>query len=491
MKELIDHHNKGAKPRASKKRKKITIILVMTVIVGLISGGTLIVSNHSGEPLLTTAVKRGNITIKITEAGELRAQDQVTVSAINDKQIIWMAPEGEWVEEGDTLIILASEKYVISSGEAQSSLLVAKADLSRAISDLHAQQAKEEGARKNYESLPELAKKGFVMESEVEQARLAYMELKSKTMAFRASVDAARANVERAARGFAQERRKLREGVYLAPRAGLVVYATMGDADNPKKISLGMTPFEGMDLMYLPDISSMMVDAEISEVDLSRVKAGLPVEIRLDAYPDAVFKGEIKSISDLARRKVSQITGKATGAKVFDVTIKVLEHDVRLKPGLTANVDIIVNQHDDALFIPLETIFLDEQDQALVYVKNHNGKIESRPIVLGESNDRVAIVKEGLHDYERICLSRPALEQLTQEESVTSWFTRITQYFKFAPTDSSAIPKLVKAGSDFQLTPSDSLSADSVASALNLNFALFDSLTADSVKSKNKVSSLR
>jgi multidrug efflux pump subunit AcrA (membrane-fusion protein) len=449
--DLQNTHKKGTKSRAGKRWKRVKMILAAMGIVGLISGGTFIVSNHDSAPFPFTLVKRGEVTIKIAEAGELRAQDQVTISAINDKQIIWMAPEGQWVEEGDTLIILASEKYVISSGEARSNLLVAKADLSKALSDLQAQKAKEEAALKNYESLPELAKKGFVMENEVEQARLAHMELKSKTMAFKASVDAARANVERAARGLAQERRKLREGVYLAPRAGLVVYATMGDAENPKKISLGMTPFEGMDLMYLPDISSMLVDAEISEVDLSRIKVGLPVEIRLDAYPDAVFKGEIKTISDLARRKVSRITGKATGAKVFDVTIKVLDQDVRLKPGLTANVDIIVNQHADVLYIPLEAIFLDEQDQTVVYVKNDRGQIESRRLVLGESNDRIAIVKEGLQEREKICLARPAPEQLTRDAGAT-WLTRlekslrdrIDHHFTSAPSVSLVTPDSLK-----------------------------------------------
>jgi HlyD family secretion protein len=498
MKEFTDPPKKGMKSRAGKKRKRIMLTLAAVVIVGLISGGSLVISNHDGAPLSITPVKRGDITIKITESGELRAQDQITISAINDKQIIWMAPEGEWVEEGDTLIVLASEKYVISSGEAHSSLLVAKADLNKAISDLHAQQAKEEAARKNYESLPELAKKGFVMESEVEQARLAHMELKSKTLAFRAAVDAARANVERAARSLAQEQRKLREGVYLAPRAGLVVYATMGDAENPKKISLGMTPFEGMDLMYLPDISSMLVDAEISEVDLSRIKAGLPVEIRLDAYPDAVFKGEIRTIADLARRKISRITGKATGVKVFDVTIKVLDQDGRLKPGLTANVDIIVNQYDDALYIPLETIFMDEQDQTVVYVKNDHGRIESRLVELGESNDRVAIVKEGLQEGEKVCLSLPTPEQITREEESTTWFTRlekglrhqIGQYFKSEPSV-SLVAGSVKTVPGFKFTHPDSLFADSLAAALDLNFALFDSLTADSVKSKVKVSSSR
>lgn len=392
---------------ADNNRRKTTMIVVSAFILILWLGNTLLVSDTDTGNIPTAKVKLGQVVIKITETGELRAQDQVTISAINDKQLIWMAPEGKWVQQGDTLIKYASEKYVISSDEAQSGLLVAKADLIRAMSDLEAQRTKEEAARKSYESLPELAKKGFVMESEVEQARLAYMELKSRTVAYEAAVDAARAGVERAGRGLAQEQRKLREGVTLAPRAGLVVYATYGNVESQRKVDIGMTPFEGMDLMYLPDISTMLVDTEISEVDLARIRVGLPVEIRLDAYPDAVFKGEIKTIADLAQRKISRISGKQTGAKVFAVTIKVVDQDIRLKPGLSATAEIIVNQHDNAFFIPLEAVFLDEQDHTIVYVKK-GGSIEARPIVIAESNDRVAVVKEGLQQDEEILLDRPS-----------------------------------------------------------------------------------
>ena len=192
-----------------------------------------------------------------------------------------------------------------------------------------------------------------------------------------------------------------------APRPGLVVYSMTGDIENQKKIAVGMTPFEGQELMYLPDISSMMVDTEISEVDLARVTIGLPVELRLDAYPDAVFKGEVIYIADLAKRKLSRITGKATAAKVFDVTIKVVEQDKRLKPGLTATLDILVDQFDASLSIPLEAVFVDDQDQTIAYVKN-GGRIEVRRIALAESNDRVAVVKDGLQEGEIVLLGRPA-----------------------------------------------------------------------------------
>lgn len=284
---------------------------------------------------------------------------------------------------------------------------MAKADLVRAQSDLEAQRAKEEAGKRNFEALPELAKKGFVQENEVEQARLAYLELRSKSRSMGASVDAARANVDRAERAVAQQERKLRQGVVLAPRAGLVVYAMTGDAEAPKKIAVGMTPFEGMDLMYLPNVSTMMVDTEISEVDLAKLHIGLPVEIRLDAYPDAVFNGELVYIADLAKRKISRITGKATGAKVFDVTVKVTGEDKRLKPGLTATLDLIVNEYANELFLPLEAVFVDEQDQTVVYVKNKND-ISVRVVQILESNDSVAVVKEGLQDGDEVLLNRPS-----------------------------------------------------------------------------------
>lgn len=388
-------------------RKQSLVILSLTLVTLFFLGNTFLVAESGDESIPTTKVKRGAVTIKITESGELRAQDQITISAVTDKQILWLAPEGAWVEEGDTLIIFESEKYIISKGDAESGLLVAKADLVRAQSDLEAQRAKEEAGKRNFEALPELAKKGFVQENEVEQARLAYLELRSKSRSMGASVDAARANVDRAERAVAQQERKLRQGVVLAPRAGLVVYAMTGDAEAPKKIAVGMTPFEGMDLMYLPNVSTMMVDTEISEVDLAKLHIGLPVEIRLDAYPDAVFNGELVYIADLAKRKISRITGKATGAKVFDVTVKVTGEDKRLKPGLTATLDLIVNEYANELFLPLEAVFVDEQDQTVVYVKNKND-ISVRVVQILESNDRVAVVKEGLQDGDEVLLNRPS-----------------------------------------------------------------------------------
>ena len=185
------------------------------------------------------------------------------------------------------------------------------------------------------------------------------------------------------------------------------MYALTGQGEEQHKIATGMTPFQGMDLMYLPDVSSMLVDTEINEVDLAKVRRGLTTTISLDAYPGVKFRGEVQAVANLARRKINRTTGRPTGARVFDVTVKVLDSDPRLKPGLTATVDIIVSDYNQALVVPVEAVFFNDRDEAIVYVKRR-GRVEERSVVLGESNDRVMIIQSNLKEGEEVLLGRPA-----------------------------------------------------------------------------------
>lgn len=391
---------------ADKKRRKIILFLLPLVLGVFWVGSNFLASESDGPALRSAKVKRGPLTIKLIESGELRAQDQVTISAISDKQILWLVPEGKWAQKGDTLIKFESNKYEIARGEMESVILMASAAHSRAEGELEAQKLRENAVRKNFETLLPLAKKGFITEGDLEKARLTFIEAKSRTRSLEGDVQATGIRVTRAQQAYAQQERKLRQSVVLAPREGLVVYAVTGDEENRKKIAVGMTPLEGMDLIYLPDVSSMLVDLQVSEVDLAKLQIGLPAEIRLDAYPDAVFKGQIKMIADLAKRKLNLMTGKASGAKIFDVTLSVLERDLRLKPGLTATADIVLNQHADVLHIPVESIFFDAEKQPLVYLKQ-GGKTTPRHVVIGESNDRYVVIKEGLQEGDEVLLGRP------------------------------------------------------------------------------------
>jgi RND family efflux transporter MFP subunit len=367
---------------------------------------TLMRPSGSTRAIPTARVERGEVRITVTEAGELRAAHQATISAPTDKQIVWLVPEGSVVAEGDDLVRFESQKYEIAKSGALSALAVAKADLQRALSDLAGHRATEERARLEYVSLPPLAQKGFITQNELDGARLAYEEVKAATRSLQASVEAARANVERAEQEVSQQDRKLKEGTVQAPRAGVVVYATTGDAQSPRKITVGMTPFEGMELMYLPDPTSMRVDAEISEFDLAKVSVGSPVELRLDAYPEASFRGEVESIASLARQKISRISGKAIGVKIFDVSIEVLDEDERLRPGLSTTAEILVSENQDVLFVPVAAVFVNERDETVVYIRDEES-VRTQAVELGGSTERLAIVRSGVEEGDQVLLAPP------------------------------------------------------------------------------------
>jgi HlyD family secretion protein len=362
-------------------------------------------SDSSAIPF--AVVKQGDVRISLSESGELRAEHQSTIQATNDKMIVWMAPEGSWVEKGDLLVQLDSSKYESQRSGANSDLEMAKAEHEATLANLEAHKNSERQAKNEYEKLPPLAKKGFINSGDVETARLAYERVLSGRRSLEAAIVAAMANVERAEQEVIQSQRKYDLGAIFAPRDGLVVYARVGDPGSDRKIEIGMTPFEGMDLMYLPDFSSMVVETEISEVDLSRVHLGSPAELRLDAYPESSFRGEVTLVSGLARRKISKVTGKPTGLKVFDVTIKLLDVDEKLRPGLTATTDILVSEYTDALYIPIAAVFLDDLDQTIAYVQSMGGAVAT-PIQIADSSDRVAVVSEGLELGQEVALETPS-----------------------------------------------------------------------------------
>jgi len=376
----------------------------------LVAGGLAVRGLRSDGPsteIPRAKVERGDVRLTLTESGELRAEQQTTVSASNDKQIVWLVPEGTRVRKGDLLIRFEAQKYEIAKATAESVLAVARADLARALSDREARKATEQKAWLDYQSLPELAEKGYINHNELEQARLAYEEVKAGSRSYDATVEAARANVARAEQDVEQQQRKLDEGTVRAPRDGVVVYAIAGDAQNPRKVALGMIPFEGMDLLYLPDTSSMLVDAEVAETDLGKVQLGSTAELRIDAYPGVTFRGEVAKVGALAHQKISRVTGKPTGAKVFDVAIKVLDVDERLKPGLTTTVEMLVSEQKDAIYLPIAGVFLDELERTIVYRRDASGHVEVRPIEIAGSTDRIAIVTAGLEAGDEILLAPP------------------------------------------------------------------------------------
>ncbi|HEY5648010.1 MAG TPA: efflux RND transporter periplasmic adaptor subunit [Nitrospiria bacterium] len=188
-----------------------------------------------------------------------------------------------------------------------------------------------------------------------------------------------------------------------APVDGFVVYNEISRGGESRKVGIGDSMFPTQPFMYIPDTSKMLVNTQIREVDIYKVKAGQEAVVRVDAYPDLLLTGRVSMIGTLAELK----DGEA-GGKYFNLQIELLDVDTRLRPGMTTRVEILVDEEEDVLLIPLQAVF-DRSGSKMVYL-SIDGKVEARQIQMDKSNDDYTVVRSGLQAGDKLLLLDPASE---------------------------------------------------------------------------------
>src|SRR5229473_881627 len=385
----------------------------------------------------TVEVKRGEISVRITGLGELRAFESVTISAQREDRITYLVSEGTSVKSGEVLVRFDASAAEALQVENRARLEVARAELGKAERELEAQREKQlaelarykrdlrlaqldleeirqkplpadlERARleldraraifemegKRHSQVPDLVRRGLVSKNAVDEVEVKYLEAK-------VGLQVAESNLSRVALGATPaevERAKMR----LEAESGIVVYAKAGEGRPSDKVGIGMITREGQPILFLRDVSRMVVSTEINEADIGRVNLGAPVEARLESHPGTVFHGRVLRIEALSR--VGQRRGAlGSEVKVFDVTSSIEANDAQLRPGLTARIDLNVERHQNVVYIPVSAVTRDE-GQSVVYVWN-GGHAMRRKVVLGVSNSEHVVVKEGVRPGERLVL---------------------------------------------------------------------------------------
>jgi HlyD family secretion protein len=145
----------------------------------------------------------------------------------------------------------------------------------------------------------------------------------------------------------------------------------------------------------------MVVETRVRETDVHKVERNQKVEVRVEAYPDLRLTGAVALIGTLAQEEKDR-----RGAKFFSVTIEIRESEPRLRPGMTARVEIQVEERRQALSVPLEAVF-ERDGQSVVYLPGRRPR--PREVVLGPSNADFVVVEKGLARGERVLLRDPSL----------------------------------------------------------------------------------
>ena len=252
----------------------------------------------------------------------------------------------------------------------------------------------------------------FVFPSSLEKAKArvsrARLELEQtrKSSVFQigkaqASLDQAVQQAKNAKSILLRAKNELEATTITAPIPGMVVYREEFRSGDRRKPRIGDSVWQNQPLLYLPDISTMVVETFIREVDVHKVRVGTTTTTRVDAFPSVAIKGKVASIGVLAESG----TSRSDGSKVFQLTIALEGEVEHLRPGMTARSTILAGTIDNALCIPVAAVFIDNAE-AHCFVENGFG-FSKTSVVLGSQNETVIEIRKGLAEGERVAIIAP------------------------------------------------------------------------------------
>ena len=217
----------------------------------------------------------------------------------------------------------------------------------------------------------------------------------------RTAIAAAESRIQEAASKLALAQQQLARTEVRADVPGIVVYRDVFFGSEQRKPQVGDQVWANQPLLILPDISKMVVETKVRETDIHKIVSNQKVAVRVQAYPDLKLAGKVTLVGTLAQEEKER-----RGTKFFGVTVQIEGTEPRLRPGMSASVEIEVEERARALFVPLEAVF--EKDGRHVCYVARRGGLREREVVVGSSNRDFVVVERGLEKGERVALRDPS-----------------------------------------------------------------------------------
>jgi hypothetical protein len=180
-----------------------------------------------------------------------------------------------------------------------------------------------------------------------------------------------------------------------APQDGMIVYKR-DRLGNKIKTGTILNPFDPV-VATLPDLTSILSKVYVSEIDINKIKPGLPVRITVDAYQGRTYTGYISSIANIGEQLPN------SDSKVFEVLASFKDLDPMLRPTMTTNNKVIIKTFDNILYIPLESLHADADNIPFVYTRDKTKQV----VIPGEANDKFVIIEKGLAEGTPVFLNIP------------------------------------------------------------------------------------
>ena len=378
--------------------------------------------SKSGEELITSQVKRGSIEVKVHTSGQLeseKSENIVVPSVLSTQNVrVYEIKITDLIEEGS---VVDSGQYIATLDHKviEEVLTTARLELEAAMVVIEDAKLDSNLNLSNYRDLITNSK------SDVEERKIVLAEsvYESPSVIKKAEMDLSKAErkLEQDIKGLGMRQRqlnsqmerrnidyrlkqkrvddllKLYEALIIkAPKPGMVIYARDRFGI---KIQIGsvLTPWSPI-IATLPDMTKMISETYVNEIDIAKIKVGQKVTLSIDAFPEKVLKGEVISVANIGQPMPK------SDSKVFLVDIRVFGSDPDLKPAMTTGNLIQTGVYANKLYVPSEAVFETDSTQ-FVYLKK-NG-IVRQLVDTGEENEDYRIINKGVAEGDVILLNEP------------------------------------------------------------------------------------
>jgi HlyD family secretion protein len=394
-----------------KRRKKIIYISIGVLLVLVIAGG-LIAATRGGtkiDPSKLAKVEKGDLAKSVVATGKVTPITKVEVKSKASgivKQLFVDA--GDRVKKGQLLAQLDKEEISAQVEQSRAGLQAADASLNGSEADYERAKVDAEGPdvpllKRAYDRAVGMAKEGVVSTSALEDAQKNYELALNKQNVAKAQLIVLKAKVAQSGAQVGQDRANLKQleeqlgyTDIVSPIDGVVLSrdVEMGDAVS----SILVLGSSATLVMTLGDTSEVYVKGKVDESDIGKVYLGQPARIKVESFKDKTFNGKVTKISPMGVEKDNVTT--------FEVRVSINNPGGELKAEMTANAEIILEEHKNVLQIPEGAILYDKDKKASVEIPDPSAKDGKKKLAvnIGISNGAKTELLSGLKENDQVVL---------------------------------------------------------------------------------------
>lgn len=321
---------------AKKSKKKVWILLVLFIIAIAIIGLMVFSPKDNRISVTTSKVEKRTITQTVSAIGKIQPEMQVKISSQTSGEIIFLGvKEGDTVKQNQLLVRIKPDIIEAQLQQAQASAEASKMEIG-------AREAEKDRAAADFRRIQDLYKKEFVSKKEFDAAEAAFNGATSSYKAALARYQSALAQLNQV------ERDKDRTSIF-SPISGVVT--TLGVELGEKVVGTGM--MQGTELMQVSDLSIMNALVNVDENDITMVSIGDTAYVEIDAISDKQYRGVVFEIGHSA---IASQLGSQDQVVNFQIKVRLIDTEFRLRPGMSCNVDIKTDTRHDVAAVPLQAV---------------------------------------------------------------------------------------------------------------------------------------